>query len=64
MAVAEYHTSTCVESSAGRPSAGAYSEKPVRTAAPFHTGSSSAPSTAISASKWGTRTSTAPAIPE
>jgi hypothetical protein len=38
MAVTEYQTSTSIESSAAIPSAGEYCEKPVRTAACFHSG--------------------------
>src|SRR5215218_82539 len=44
IAVEEYHTSTSVESSAAMPSRGMNCEKPVRSAACFHCGSSRVPS--------------------
>src|SRR5512144_248193 len=65
MAVGEYHTSTSVESSAGRPSTGEYSENPVRAAACAQTSSESRPSTTTPASaRRGTVTSVPPAAPE
>ena len=63
MAVGEYQTSTSVESAAGMPSVGENWEKPVRTAASPQTASSSLPSTEISASRRGIRTSSCPARP-
>ena len=53
IAVGEYHTSTSIESSAAIPSAGEYCENPVSTAACFHSGSSSTPSTEMPASRRG-----------
>src|SRR2546429_10014280 len=43
MASGAYHTSTSVESSAGRPSTGRYCEKPTKRGARRHTGSCGKP---------------------
>jgi hypothetical protein len=62
-AVAEYQTSTSVESAAATPSTGVNWEKPVRMAAWPHIGSSSWPSTVTSPANLGGRTSTLPSLP-
>ena len=63
MASDEYHTSTSVESAAGSPSTGVYSEKSVRRAAFAHTGSSRLPSTFTVSAKRGALTSVWPLRP-
>ena len=63
MAVAEYQTSTSVESAAGTPSTGVNWENPVSSAAADQTASSRVPSTVTSASSRGGCTSRRPARP-
>ena len=63
MACGEYQTSTSVESSAGSPSTGVYSEKPVRSAARSQTGAFNVPSSGTPSSKRGIRTASWPARP-
>ncbi len=63
IAVAEYQSSTSVESGAGRPSTGWYSENPVSRAARRHTASSRRPSTAIVVSTRTAATSSRPLRP-
>src|ERR1051325_10400906 len=55
MAVGEYQTSTCVESTAGTPSFGAYCENPFSSAARAHTESERLPSITASASQRAAR---------
>ncbi len=63
MAVAEYQTSTSVESAAATPSTGVNWENPVSIAAAAQGASSSVPSTTSSASSRGGCTSSRPARP-